>query len=305
MTIDINWDTTDNQDLLKDLLRDVADTTDREALIEYPEYVDEISVSDYYERRARKAGLRGMEEIADGAEIPLTDPVMGGTKDWTQVRYGLGFKITAGWKKFNKINHMKDCTKNLGMVMREEKDIEINRLANSATATTYSTGFDGLALASNSHTILGTSGNTFDNYGDAALGVSALQSAYVYFRTLIDDQGRTMVASPDKLMVNPQLEFTGMELLGSEKVPYTGDNTANVIRQKGISLSVNSRLTASTIWALLAKKDRRYDLFVFTSQKPDIKVQDAPDTSRSTIVTSEQWFKYGHGDPRMFYLGNG
>jgi hypothetical protein len=51
-------------------------------------------------------------------------------------------------------------------------------------------------------------------------------------------------------------------------------------------------------------KDDDYDIFVMTTEEPDLKVQDAPNTSRNTIVTSHQWFKYGFGDPRSFYLGD-
>ena len=305
MSITINWDNTDNKDFLKTLLRDVFDTTaKREVLVEYPNFVNDISVQDYYERRGRKAGLKGMSQLTDGQEIPLNDIPDPSTKDWTQVRYGLGFKITSGMKKFNRIGLMKDLTADLSKVMREEKDIIVNRLFNYATATTYATGFDGLALASDSHTCLDEDGTTYDNYGDASLGVSALQSAYIYFRTLVDDQGRTMVLNPDTLMVNPHLEFTAIELLQSSDKPHEESNTINAIKSKGLSYKVNARLTSSTSWAVMAKSNKLYDLFVFTSQQPDLVVKDAADTSRSTVVTSESWFTCGFGDPRAFYLGN-
>jgi len=68
-------------------------------------------------------------------------------------------------------------------------------------------------------------------------------------------------------------------------------------------LFVYHRLTSSTSWGMIAK-DSDYDIFVMTTEEPDLKVQDAPDTSRSTIVTSHQWFKPGFGDARGFYLGD-
>ena len=54
----------------------------------------------------------------------------------------------------------------------------INGLASepptSAVAGTGETGYDALALASSSHTTIGGPQTTYDNYGDAALGVASL-----------------------------------------------------------------------------------------------------------------------------------
>jgi len=305
MTFNIGWDTSTNKDIFKNLLRELFDSTDREALVEYPNVVKELKVSDYYERFARQAGLEGMSELADGEAIPLADPVFDTTKDLTQVRYGLGFKITSGMKKFNKWNEMQTMTKNLGMVMKEGKDVIVARMFNNPTATTYAAGFDTLALASNSHTCLDDDATTYDNNSAGALGVSTLESALVYFDTLVDDMGMDIMATPTKLVVNPNLRITSMELLGGELKPYTGDNTINAFPDWDLKPFVYHRFTSTTTWAVIADKDPDYGLMVLTSQEPDLKVQDdVSGNTRSTVVTSEQWFDYGFTDPRRFYLGN-
>lgn len=304
MTFNIGWDTTTNKDILKNLLAKLFDNTQRQAMVEYRDVVKELKTSDYYERRARQAGLTGVQELADGEEIPMADPVLDTTQDLTQVRYGLGFKITSGMKKYNKWDEMKKMTKNLGMVMREFKDVEIAKMWNNATATTYASGFDTLALASNSHTCLDDEATTYDNYLDGDLGYTTLQSATVYFDTLVDDMGDDMPVTPNKLIVHPQLRFTATELIDSTKKPGTADNDVNALKDWDLSYFVYHRLTSSTFWALLAFNHPDYDLINYTSQEPDIKIQDSPDTSRSTIVTSEQWFKFGFGDGRMAFIGN-
>jgi len=263
-----------------------------------------IPSSDEYEREARMGGFEGVEQLTDGQEIPLADPVFDTTKDWRQNRYGLGFKITSGMKKFNRWDLMEKFTRLLKVAVLEETDIDIFSLWNSPTGTTI-TGFDTLALASNSHTCLDDSASTYDNYLDADLGFSSLDSAIAYFDTLIDDSGRITPAIPNKLYVNPQLRREGRTLLGSTKKPGGADNDLNYFLDWDISMFVAHRITSATAWGLLAFNDKLYDIKVFVTQKPDFKVQPAPDLSRSTIVTSEQWYKAGFGDARMAFIGNG
>lgn len=303
MVYNINWDSTTNKDYLKDLLKEVFDSTDREALVEHPQVMRTMESADEYERFARHAGLGLASRIADGAEIPLDDPVLDTTKDATQLRYGLGFRITAGMKKFNKWYKIEDLTKNLGMVMKESKDIEVAKPFNNFTSTTYA-GFDGKAIADDAHTALDDAGSTYDNYGNAALGVSSLETALVYFDTLIDDQGQTMVIAPNKLVVHSQGRFTAGQLLGSEKEPFSGDHTKNMFPEWNLSSFVYHRLTSTTNWFLAATKNRNYSPIVITSEAPDIKVQDAPDLSRDIAVTSQQWFAYRTLDPRYIYVGD-
>ena len=303
MAHDIYWDNTSGKDFFKSLLWDVFDTTKREAMYEAETMVKHVKKTDEFERRARIAGITGMEKIADGQAIPLAETPRPDTKEYEQERYGLGFEITAGMKKFNKYGIMKDLTAKLSKHMREEKDIEIAKIFNNATSATYYTGFDALALASSAHLCKDDGGTTYDNYLDAALGVSSFESATVYFDTLVDDDGYPMVKKPSHLWVNPQLRWEARELLGSELKPYTGDNTKNIATEYDLSLFVYHRLTSSTSWGMIAK-DSDYDIFVITTEEPDLKVQDAPNTSRNTIVTSHQWFKPGFGDSRGFFLGD-
>jgi hypothetical protein len=302
MTVNINWDTTTNKETLKTLLKEYFDNTDRPAISQYKEVFKEVKVSDEYERYLRASGPTGVQSLADGANIPLVDPTMGGTKDVTQARYGLGFKITSGMKKFEKYGQMKKWSRKLGVAQREYKDVAAAALWNSATATTY-TGFDSLALASNSHTCL-EAGNTYDNYLDGALTAANLESALVYFHGLKDDNGDLIIVDPDLLVVNKNLQFDADELLNSKLKPGVADNDINALSRFGLKYFVYSRLTATTSWFLIAKNHEDYGMIMNTSQEPDFKMQDAPDTSRSTIVTSDQWFRPDILDPRMVYVGD-
>jgi phage major head subunit gpT-like protein len=302
MSITIGWDTTTGRQTLKTLIRKEFLSTDREPLVEHKDIFNTIATTDEYERDIRYAGLGPASELTDGEEIGLQDPVLDTTKDYRQGRWGNGFRITAGMKKFNKIGLMKSMTKDLKRTMVETKDADVMTLLNNATSSTYA-GFDTYALAYNTHTCLDDSSTTYDNYLDAALGVTSYESAKIYFRTLVDDQGQTFVAKPDTLVVNPYYEREANELIRSTLRYNTGDNAINVYKGDS-AIKVCSRLTSSTVWYLMAKSHNLFDLNVFTSQEPNLKVKDAPDNTEDTVVISSQWYKWGFGDPRMVFCGD-
>jgi hypothetical protein len=298
-----NWDTSTNKDAFKTLVRSWFDSTDREALVEYPKVVKTYKTSDEYERHGRYAMLDYAGELDEGENIPIQSPKFNTVKDYSQVAYGTGFRITDRMKRFNKIGLMEKLTKNLGVMMKETKDVEIAKMFNNMSATTYARGFDTLAIAHNSHTLLDDASTTYDNYLDAALSLSSLESALNYFEYMYDDQANIMVVRPDTLVVNYTLRFDADELLKSSMKPWEQSNTINVIKGE-LTPYTYHRLTSATCWFVIAKNHPKYGYFVYTAMEPDSKTQDASDTTRDTIVTSMQYFKYGVDDQRMLYCGD-
>jgi hypothetical protein len=307
MTYNVNWDTSTNKDYFKNLLYDTFDTTAREALVEYKTMFREPKSSDRYERWARHAGLPLAEDVSDGGAISSYEPTFNTTKDVTQKRTGLAFKVTSGMKKFNEWYQVNDLTKNLSMNMRESKDIDAANLWNNLTATTYSPGaFDGVAIASASHTTLDAAATGYSNYGNAALGVGALEDALISFDTMVDDMGQIMPLKPNILAVHPNERFDAIELLGSEKQPYTADNQINSLTKDfTLEYFVYHRASSTTWWVVLDTKNDKYGPIMLTTQEPDIKVQDDVDgITRSISVSSEQWYQFDCLDPRCIYVGD-
>ena len=270
--------------------------------MEYPRVVNVISSSDEYERMGRFAGLDYASEVVEGAQIPVQDPKFNTTKDYTQVAFGTGFRITDRMKRFEKIGLYQFLTENLRNMMLETKDIEVARLYNSAAVTTYAVGFDTYALAHAAHTCLDDAATTFSNYGNSALSTSSLESALNYFDYMYDDQGNIFTAQPDTLVVNRTLRWDADELLKSGGKPWEMSNTINPYKGE-VTPFVYHRLTATTSWFLIAKSNPRFKLFVITSMAPDVKVYSV-DSTRDTIVDSLQYFKFGFSDGRMVWVGD-
>ena len=298
-----NWDSSTNKDTLKTLVRRWFDSTDREPLKEYPSVFKTYSSKDQFERHGRYAGLDYPGELDEGENIPIQDPKFNGVKDYEQQRFGSGFRITDYMKRYNKIGMMEGLTKSLKRMQIEGKDVTGALIWNNLTATTYTNTFDTLAVAHNTHTCLDDSSTTYDNYADEALAYASLEAAIQYFDYLYDDQGNVFIAKPDTLVVNKNLRQDANELLKSSMKPWEMSNTINPIEGE-LKPFVYHRLTASTTWFVIAKNHPNYGAFVYTSLEPDIKVKDAPDTSRDTLVTSLQYFDYDVDDSRLIFVGD-
>jgi len=302
--IRVNFDGSTNKELFKKLIEGIFDNTDREALKEYPNMFKTHNSNEEYIRKLRMAGLPLGGEVKEGEGIPIYAPKYGQTKDWTQKSFGLGLRITDRMKRFNKWDLMAKFTRSLKKSQVETKDVELAKVWNNLTATTYADCYDGEAIGSASHDCLDDKVTQYDNLLSAALSNASLESALNYFDYMYDDQAQIITAKPDTLYVNYMLRISAAKILRSDNVSGEMSNTLNVFPDWSLKTFVYHRLTSTTAWGLLAKNDENFDVNVWTALEPDLKVKDSPDQTRDTIVDSLQYFCYGVGDARMVYVGN-
>jgi len=305
--IRIPFDTTSNKDLLKTgALRDIFDTTVREAKSEYSILFNDLKTSDEYVRDVQMAGLDEAVEIVEGQNIPIQAPLLGETKEYTQKQFGGGFRMTFKMDYFNKYSLWKRWAKDLAKIQIESKDVEIASVFNNA-ASGGGTGFNSsLQLASAVHTQLDLTQSTYSNYPSgtgAAMSITAIQNARYYFSTLKDDRGKWMGAIPTVIYFEPTLFFTAKEIFGSDLIAHELSNTINVLPEMNLKLFEYHRLSTTTDWGMAAPQDDNYDLNVFTSMAPRFFEKDAPDNTLDKIIISLQMFTYGFGDPRLVYIG--
>ncbi len=305
-TLNINWGTSTRNDLLKDgAVRKWFNSSLKTTPIYYKELVNDEKTNDYIEYDRSITGLGLASEIVDGQNIPLDVPVFGNSKSYAQRRFGNGFRMTKMLNKFNKIGLFEKLSKDLGKTMRESKDIEVHVMFNNPTSTalTCGTGFDGLAIANDTHTglVSGTADN-YDNYLNASLSYSSLESARYYFKTLKDDRGLLRGGNPTKLVIEPTLWPTAAEILKSGSKPHEQSNTKNVF-ENYLTIYEDPRLTSTTAWFVIDKDSDIYGFNVFTSQEPDLIIKDAPDNTGDRVCIADQMFTYGWNDPRCIYWG--
>lgn len=95
-----NWDSSANRDVFKTLVREHFNSTTGQALVEYKALYKTMTTKDDYERVMRIAGIGPMRKVIEGQGIMIDEPLFGGVKDFTVVRYGNGFRITDRMKRF-------------------------------------------------------------------------------------------------------------------------------------------------------------------------------------------------------------
>lgn len=309
-TITTGFDTTDNLHLFKTgSLRKIFDNTRRKAKVFYKEIYNDLKTDQYEEVDLRMAGLEAAAEVAEGQNAPIFSPTLDVEKKYKQRRWAVGFRMTHMFDRYNKYNLWARWAADCAKLQTEAKDIEAHVPFNSPTSTTLTagTGFDTLALASNTHTGLlsGSTADNYDNYLAAALSHSALRTARYYFATLKDDMGVYMGANPTHLVFQPTLYYTANEILLSTNKAIEMSNTKNVYPESfgGIKPYEDPRLTSTTMWFIIAKGDN-YDINMFTGMEPQMFVRDAPDRTLDRMAISVQDFTNGWGDARSFCLGN-
>ena len=302
-TITSRIDTSTNRDLMKaGALRKIFDDTDTSPAIFYKPLVNEITTNEEIKKDQEIAGFTAFTALVEGQNIPLQLPVVGNQKTYTLARYGTGFRITAWMEKYNKYDLIKRLTRSLKKVMAESKDIEIHKMFNNPTTTI--TGFDTTHLAEDAHTGLlgGSTADNYDNLLNVAPSYTALASAKYYFDTLVNNVGMYMGMTPDLLVYNPTLWPTIREILSSDLVPHEFSNTKSAF--KGwIKDYMDPRVTSTTGWFILAKKDDNFDLNVFTGMEANFLMKDAPDNTMDKVALSECHFTYGFGNPKAYLLG--
>jgi len=113
--------------------------------------------------------------------------------------------------------------------------------------------YDGTTLFSNSHP--DKVGNTYDNFNaSSTLSGPNLKTAYLAFTVTNnrDERGNVIDIKPDTLLINPSLKFTAQEILMSEQVPSSMDNTTNVLRSIVEPLEW-SYITGTDDWVLMKR----------------------------------------------------
>jgi len=302
------FDNTTNKDLFKTgALRQIFDNSAHAVKQFYPLVTNDLKTKKLKEVDLNLGGLEDAVELAEAQDIPIHGPAIGNEKTYTQRQWGIGFRMTHKMDFFNVYNLWKKYTADMARRQKNAKDIDVHAMFNGMTSTTLTcgTGFDSLAIAYDTHTGLASgTGDNYDNYLDAGLSQAGLESARYYFKTLKDSMGHLMTADGDTLVVEPVLWPDAIELTGSELKPGGDSNDINVVRQFGFKVVEDQRLTSSTCWFVIAKKDPNYDFNVFTAMEPNLIVKDAPDNTLDKVALSIQYYTYGWGDPRLLFCGN-
>jgi len=230
--------------------------------------------------------------------------------------FSLGASVTEEAQTEDAIGFMGKLPRMLSDSEQVTKDLTFWNVFNLAFSTNV-VGSDGLPLCSSVHPLAARStptgvvsmiGQTQSNYAGAIqLTAEALQQGYISFQTLLSDRGLPRYRTPVYLVVGPQLQKVAEEILGTPNVPYSNNNTINVIRDT-VTLKVSRYITSSTAWFLMAAKGdiegNSHSLIVAHKWENRVHSWMDPATKNFNIATSFR-STYGWISPWGFYGSQG
>lgn len=268
---------------------------------QYTRFMNVITNSDLYKRDAKMTGFGPLVEIPEGGDVTYDEAVSPVTRRYDLVKRGLGYKITDKLWRFDAYREVNKFEADLRRADMDDTETFFFGLLNNATATTVSTGFDGLALASTAHTRL-DGGATQANRPTSltALSLTALEDAIIAFRNFVDDRGRPYRSMPRDLVIPLDLILTAEEILGSALRPDTSNNATNAVRRFNLSIMETPYITSASYWSLVGDK---HDINAIWNMRPS---QDSETDFDSDTIKRKttKWMGRGHGEWRGYYQGN-
>ena len=239
----------------------------------------------------------------EGVSMDFEDLVDGYEKTLTHTTYAKGIRISEELMEDEMYGVIAQRTKALARSANRRKEYDHALLFNSANATTYYTGGDGLELLSNSHTIAGNPAVTYDNYAASTdLSFTAIDDARAAMRRFPEDttsaSGLPLGLVPKILLVPPELETTALELVNSDKKPGTGDNEINVLKGK-LEVVVWDYITDTNAWFLLA--DKKIVAPVSFTRRALRFDKDTDFVTQDLLASASTRYSNGFVDPRFCY----
>lgn len=245
---------------------------------EYEQFMNVSTMDEPYYTDYKMAFFGLVPKKPEGSPVTYDDPVAGTTVRYDPTPYGLGFRVTREMLRDDRYSQIKRATKHLSRSVKQS----VNILGASAFNNAFSTSFVGFnageSLASTSHALLG--GGTYANRPnpDATLSVAALQAASIRLEKTVSERGFNTPIAIRKLVIPVDLKYVAAEILKTPELPYTKDNTINVLNGE-FGFQIWHFLTLSTkVWFLLGGNS---DVWFFWRDRPEFQSSDDFDTGDS------------------------
>jgi hypothetical protein len=267
--------------------------TGKERPPEFNQYfnVDDMPWNPVTDRQVSGLGTLGV--MPEGEQFPLDDPILGSTKDYEALPFGLAVEITYPMWADDQYGVMRELVSELARSSRNKIEVEAWSIINNGFSTSF-TGFTAAeSLFSVTHTNL--DGSTQGNRPTPDIGFSVLgvQNSLVRFENMKNDRGLPRLMAPVMALVAPENRFVAREVLGSVGKPYTADNEQNALLQDDLRWMIVHYFTLSKQWLLSAGKGV-HDLNFFFRTRPLFDVFDDP-WSKNAIATVYQRHVPGFG----------
>ena len=214
--------------------------------------------------------------------------------------YGLAFALTKVLvEDGDHISIGQTYAKHLAQSLIETKETLCANILNRAFNSAYAGG-DGVSLVNSAHPI---ASGTFSNVLTTAANLSqtSLEQMLIQIRNAIDNNGKRIRLTPEKLVLSPSNVFQGEVLLKSVLRAGTGNNDINPINSMGMingGQANLSRLTSTTAWWV--QTDAKVGLQLMMRRKLEKSMEGDFETDSMRYKATERYIP-GWTDPRTIY----
>jgi len=189
-------------------------------------------------------GVSGIEEVADGADLPKVGGEEGDSITYTQRYFGAIVEITKKLRKFDRYDEIRDLVESITQDAWDKVDQSLADVLLNGWATSYtdvynkvisSVGPDGLALFSAAHTYGNGSAKTYSNIisdgtnTNPALSRAALVNVIKTGRTFKDSNNLSRPIHFDTIVVPPSLEDLALRIVNSKEISGSSNYDPNML----------------------------------------------------------------------------
>lgn len=245
-------------------------------------------------------GFGAAPELPDGMPVTYQSGGVLFNARYVYKVYGLAFALTKVLvEDGDHISIGQTYAKHLAQSLIETKETLCTNILNRAFNSSYAGG-DGVSLVNSAHPI---ASGTFSNVLTTAANLSqtSLEQMLIQIRNAIDNNGKRIRLTPEKLVLSPSNVFQGEVLLKSVLRAGTGNNDINPINSMGMingGQANLSRLTSTTAWWV--QTDAKVGLQLMMRRKLEKSMEGDFETDSMRYKATERYIP-GWTDPRTIY----
>jgi hypothetical protein len=245
-------------------------------------------------------GFGAAPELPDGMPVTYQSGGVLFNARYVYKVYGLAFALTKVLvEDGDHISIGQTYAKHLAQSLIETKETLCANILNRAFNGSY-TGGDGVSLVNSAHPIAaGTASNVLTTA--ANLSQTSLEQMLIQIRNAIDNNGKRIRLTPQKLVLSPSNVFQGEVLLKSVLRAGTGNNDINPINSMGMidgGQANLSRLTSTTAWWV--QTDAKVGLQLMMRRKLEKSMEGDFETDSMRYKATERYIP-GWTDWRTVY----
>ena len=201
---------------------------------EYERIFTTVSTNRAIERFAKITGMSTATPYSENEDVTFDSIHEFGSKELTHTKYGIGIIFTE--------EHLEDLKSGLGMEQKARGIVRAHMKAKELVAaakidglhTADSSNIDGKAVCASDHPLYGggTVSNTISTPAD--LSSQSIIDMVRQCMDIVDDRGLSLNVQGQKLIYAKDNHVKVPELLKTEGMPYSPDNTINVLRSENL-----------------------------------------------------------------------